>query len=275
MSIFTDPHGLLYERMTRIMEHQIGELSDSDRPCSYCARPASQHGGKLWHTVDSYGEEQHLCRVCSSISVTDLDLMGVQRAAGRSGAPIGYRFGDMPGTGVVIEAREGGRAVLLAPSATYAKLPKAFTDRLETVAMTISGHIPYIWREKFRFPLLYIASLGRKKDLLMRGLTISWSASNLIACDDSSAISWRFRRHDLAASEKVFKAADGNKKSINALATLLRGQIAPAQLQQQLAKKEALAELYALLPSDPVLAIQVLNDAARFMEVEEQQGEAK
>ncbi|MEM0550161.1 MULTISPECIES: hypothetical protein [Aeromonas] len=255
------PVAILYQHLTSILDHVLGDSVHTDAPCTCCLRPASEFGHVGYVGQDSYKTPVSHCPACRAMNVTDVEVMGIERAAGKNF--VGQKFGMFSGVGWVHEI-ESGRSTLLAPPGVTAKFPPSFFEKVTVVEMTVAGHLPWI-AQNASFPLLYIESFGRKTTALMRGLTISLSSQALYCCSDDGmdSVTRVNSTVDLDAALRLTKElAELENSERNAFNKLVRdlsnGRITPKEATETIKKKAIFAPLFRLLPADPHQRIRII-----------------
>lgn len=251
------PVQLMYQHLTNILSHALGDVVESDKPCTCCGRPAADFNRQAYQGNDSYGSPFNQCAACRAFFVTDVPLMGVERMAGRSTNPVGIKFGTSKGTGYILELATG-RSILLVPPKTLAKIPEAFTSKVECVEITTANHIAFIVREGLTFPLLYVENFGVKTAELVNGLSISYSPAALVCCDDSGINSTN-RATKTLDLQRVIKIRDLFNSweprvvtaVIAAVSSLTSGRLSPAQITEKAKEIPEIRQLIACLPTDP------------------------
>lgn len=258
-----DPVQILFDNLTSMLRHAVGEMTETDQPCTCCRRPAAQFGYRAVEGQNCYKQPTRLCEACAVMFVTDPDLMGVERLAGGT-TPIGQKFGMWSGVGWVHEVNTG-RSVLMAPPGVTKKLPATFTDRVEVAEMTSGKHLAWIAKQNFSFPLLYIADFGRKTDGLMSGLAVSYSDAQLVRCDDSGVSPTTASNRELnlgatlAMLDQYMSMSSSDRSAWRqSIARLARGQLAPKDATLAM-NKLSVGNINKLLPLDPHKRLAVIS----------------
>lgn len=262
-----DPIELLYNNLTRILESALGKSEHTDAACTCCQRPAKAFGHVGYTGIDSYKLPYIHCTACRAMSVTDIEIMGIERSAGSKF--LGNKFGMFSGVGWVHEI-ESGRSTLLAPPGVYVKLPASFLEQVTVIEMTIAGHLPWI-AANASFPLLYIESFGRKTAALMRGLTISPSPQTLYCCSDAGMDSVT-RVNSTIDLQGSLKLAEGlsvlptpeRNSFVKLVRDLSSGRITPRIATEQIGKNPAFGPLFRLLPADPHQRLKQVSIAEKL-----------
>ncbi|MFM5361661.1 hypothetical protein ACET98_11260 [Aeromonas veronii] len=268
------PIDLLYAHLTHILAPALGESVATVAACSCCKRPASSFGNVGYQGLDSYKTPFNHCAPCQAMFVTDPNIMGNERTAGKSDKKVGQRFGMMSGVGWVHEIADASgvphRSTLLAPPGVYDKFPASFFECIDVVKITVGGHLPWIAKNA-KFPLLYIESFGRKTAALMRGLTISLSPHALYCCSDAGmdSVTRVECTIDLVAamqlSEGLSSLTSPERNAFNKLVVdISNGRISPKQASEQINKKPAFGPIFRTLPADPHQRIKLINIADKL-----------
>ncbi len=256
------PVEILYQHLTSILAHALGEAEHTDTACSCCLRPASAFGNIGFSGVDSYKTPIFHCPACRTMTVTDVEIMGIERSAGKNF--VGQKFGMWSGVGWVHEI-ETGRSTLLAPPGVTAKLPPLFLEKVTVVEMTVAGHLPWIAKNA-TFPLLYIESFGRKTAALIRGLTVSLSSHALYCCSDdgmdsvtrvTSTVDLDTALH-LTKQLTELESSDRNKFK-KLVRDLSNGRVTPEEATSVIRGNQTFAPLFRLLPADPHQRIKLIS----------------
>lgn len=258
------PIQIVYDNLTNVVSHAMGVATPTEEPCTYCGRGADEFGNMSYLDTDSYKQTVNLCPACRSFCVTDVDVMGIERyAAGNKANPVGNKFGMMPGTGWVYEFKTK-RSIFLAPPGLYKKLPTAFLSKVETMEMTLGGHLKLL--SSLSFPLLYIENFGRKTADLIRGLSVSVSPHNLICCSDGGISSTNRVDYqlDLIAAKAVIELIEmWDTKTKNTFMTMVTkmayGKMSPMEATEVAQKTPALMPAIRLLPVDPHMRLNILR----------------
>lgn len=258
------PIQIVYDNLTHILSHALGDAAPTNEPCTYCGRSAEEFGKMSYQDKDSYKQPVNLCAPCRSFCVTDIDVMGVERyAAGRKDSPVGNKFGMLPGTGWVYEFKTK-RAVFLAPPGLKKKLPNAFLSQVETIEMTLGGHLEFL--STLSFPLLYIENFGRKTTDLIQGLTVSLSPKNLVCCSDggiSSSTRVDYQIDLIAAKSIIELMKDWDPKTKSGFMTMVTrmayGRMSPQEATALAQKSPDYVAAVKLLPVDPHMRLNILR----------------
>lgn len=268
------PIDLLYANLTHILAPALGEAVETGAACSCCKRPASSFDRVGYQGLDSYKTPFNHCAPCQAMFVTDPNIMGNERTAGKSDKKVGQRFGMMSGVGWVHEIADvpgkPQRSTLLAPPGVYDKFPVSFLEHVDVVKITVGGHLPWI-AENAKFPLLYIESFGRKTAALMRGLTISLSPQALYCCSDAGMDSVT-RVECTVNLDAAMRLSGGlntltsqERNAFNKLVVgLSNGRITPQQASEQISKKPSFGPIFRTLPADPHQRLKLINIADKL-----------
>lgn len=154
-----------------------------DCKCGYCGRRAVEFDFEGYLAKDGYKKPITLCKPCYSFNIGIHEVMGAESHNKITGKPKAHKFGMAPGWGWVF-CLETQQSHLLCPPGSFIKIPEATKKLLNIVELSEPGHLPFIQRLGWSFPLLYIKSFGRKTAELIQSLTISESRSALICCRD-------------------------------------------------------------------------------------------
>lgn len=256
------PVEILYQHLTSILADALGESEHTDTACSCCLRPASAFGNIGFSGVDSYKTPIFHCPACRAMTVTDVEIMGIERSAGKNF--VGQKFGMWSGVGWVHEI-ETGRSTLLAPPGVTAKLPPLFLEKVTVVEMTVAGHLPWIAKNA-TFPLLYIESFGRKTAALIRGLTVSLSSHALYCCSDDGmdSVTRVTSTVDLDTALRLAQQlAELESSERNQFKKLVRdlsnGRITPEEATSVIKNNPSFPPLFRLLPADPHQRIKLIS----------------
>ena len=260
------PVQLVFEHLTKVVAHAMGEPSQSEKACTCCGRPASEYGGFAYSIVDHYGVSQLHCPACQSFNVGDKDIMGIERFnRGNQEAPVSHKFGMMSGVGWVF-CLETKQSHLLAPPGVAEKIPESTKKLLNLVEITQAGHLPFILELGWPYPLLYISSFGKKTKDLINSLSISHSSSALVCCSDDGidATNRVFHTIDIEIAVELSKRiaelskADGTLFN-NVITSLANGRMTPSDASAALKDNQTVIDLIRLCTVDPHQRLALLR----------------
>ncbi|MND11799.1 hypothetical protein D3C87_703140 [compost metagenome] len=264
------PVQLVFDHLTHIVAHAMGEPTETDQACTCCGRPAAEFGGKGYAVIDSYSLHQLHCPACQSFFVGDIDIMGVERLA--KGTPISNKFGMFPGVGWIF-CLETQQSHLLAPPGVTKKLPASTMQALNVVEVTEAGHLPFILSLDWPYPLLYIKSFGKKTKALIQGLSISPSRQSLICCCDDGidALNRVMYTIDIdQASSLATELSELPKASVTlfnqVVMGLASGRMSPKTATETLRDNPSVMSLMRQCPVDPHQRLALLRLIRKIQE---------
>ena len=238
-----------------LLEHIEYQLVPHDSPCDCCAAKPDTWPtpGQASVFTDGYGRELHLCEDCITLYQSNADVMGIERAAGKSGSVVPNKFGMLASVLVVVD--QAG-VTLMAPTKIAEKLPSAFPVNTY-VYPSLSDAYQRIYNGDWQYPAVFITDLGKKKGELVRNLRFSYSAEKAFLCTAEQVSSLNLS----AVKECLSIAAGMDKKALNLAIKLMRdapnGRITPAEMAQAVKDQPSVKSLLIAATTDPAMRIAV------------------